>query len=155
MKILEIISKRLTALEAIQEKNTYEQNVRQPVYDREASDSDIVNDDNSRPNNGGSTQSIDLDSACARDNLKEFAQIRERLARVSLPNELKVKNITGIKSECRPAQKIISKSLRKARLNHGIMEVTKQERDNLFIISAVNVQFAQAAYADIAVKIHF
>ena len=47
-EVLESISKRLTALEAIQEKKTVEQNVRQPVNDRDASDSEIVNEDNSR-----------------------------------------------------------------------------------------------------------
>ena len=66
------------------------QNFPQPLYDSD----NIDNDDNSRPNNSGSTQSTKLnpldlgsDSACARANLKEFDQIRKRLAKVSLPNE--------------------------------------------------------------------
>ena len=83
----------MTALEAIQEKNTSDQKFQQPVSDCE----NIGNYDN---NNGGSTQPsesiynhLDLgsDTACARDNIKEFDQIREIRAKVSLPLNKNVK----------------------------------------------------------------
>ena len=169
---LEVITKRLSALEAIQEKNSSDQKVQQPVSDSD----NIASDDNIRTN-GVSTQPseatfnpLDLgsDSACARDNLKEFDQIRERLAKVSLPNELKVNdNSSGIKTECRPTLKVIAKSARfaetnlkqlfllSARINNGSVQVTEQELENLFIISAANIQFAQAEYANIVVKNSF
>ena len=67
-------------------------------------------------NNDVSTQPIDdslLGSACAKDHLKEFDQIRERLTKVSFPNDLKVNdNSNGIKAESRPALKVVSKSAR-------------------------------------------
>ena len=91
---LEDISKRLAVLESNQQHPIQEQIEEQP------------NVDNNNINNGVSTQPIDdslLGSACAKDHLKEFDQIRERLTKVSFPNDLKVNdNSNGIKAESRP-----------------------------------------------------
>ena len=159
-EVLDSISKRLSVLELNQQRLIQEPNVPQPNIDNE--NSNINND------NGVSTQPIDdalLGSACAKDHLKEFDQIRERLAKVSLPNDLKVNdNSNGIKAESRPALKVVSKSARFAETNlkqlslisskiqNGIVTVSEQEIETLFTINAANVEFSQAEYANIVVK---
>ena len=158
---LEDISKRLAALESNQQRPIQEQIEEQPNVDSNVN----------TVNNGVSTQPIDesiIGGACSKDYLREFDQIRERLAKVSLPSELKVNdNSNGIKTESRPALKVVSKSARfaetnlkqialiSARIQNGSVSVSEQEIETLYTISAVNVQFAQAEYANIVVKNSF
>ena len=161
------ILKRLDSLETAEKQRKEEQTGQQPVIDNGQN----VNNQNQ---NGSTNQSTTLgaESALPLNYSKEFDQIRERLAKVSLPSELKVNdNSQGIKNECRPTLKVISKSARFAETNlkqlslisarlqgteqNKTVEVTEQELEALFTISTANIQFVQAEYANIVVKNSF
>ena len=86
---LEGITRRLALLESTQQTDVPSQKVQQPIPDN------VNTDVSTQPNEFTLLGSA---SACVKDHLKEFDQICERLAKVSLPTELKVNdNSTGIK----------------------------------------------------------
>lgn len=118
---------------------------------------------------GGSADNFQEVSASNRpihDVLKEFEQIKESLARVSLPAHLKVQDsAAGIKQDSRATLKILSKSARFAETTLKQISIlsarqqddksyiiSEEELSILFAISAAQIHFLQSEYAGLVVK---
>ena len=103
--------------------------------------------------------------------MKEFDQVKDSVARVSLPQHLKlVDSSAGIKAESKPTLKIISKTARIAETGFKILSTLTPTNSNnsdtrpdsvtvsqdnlgaLFTLFAAQMQFLQQEYANIVVK---
>ena len=104
------------------------------------------------------------------DYLKEFDQVKDSVARITLPQHLKlVDSQTGIKAESNPTLKVISKTARIAETGFKILSsltptttnsdtqpnsvtVSQDNFGALFTLFAAQMQFLQQEYANIVIK---
>ncbi|KAK3774908.1 hypothetical protein RRG08_007266 [Elysia crispata] len=128
-------------------------------------------DSRSRPFQDCGIPDNDIDhAACSTiDVTQEFERVRDKLNRVSLPSSYKVHDsAAGIKQDCKPALKVISRCARFAET--GLKQLSTFERDDngmfclsssddevqsLFTIFAAQSSFLKAEYSSLVVKSSF
>lgn len=102
----------------------------------------------------------------AADLQRDFDRLRDSLNRVPVPEGLKLyDSSTGVKQECRPTLRVISKCARYTevtlkilsaiKVENGEVRMCAQDLDNLFIGLAAEINFLQAEYANLVVKSAF
>ncbi|GFR62032.1 hypothetical protein ElyMa_003573000 [Elysia marginata] len=103
----------------------------------------------------------------AADIQRDFERIRDSLIRIPVPTGLKVNDSSvGIKQECRPALKILSKCARYGETGLKILSqiadepgetinVKKSDLDSIFVTLAAEVNFLQSEFAALVVKSTF
>ncbi|GFO02318.1 hypothetical protein PoB_002882300 [Plakobranchus ocellatus] len=103
----------------------------------------------------------------AADIQHDFERIRDSLVRIPVPTGLKVSDSSvGIKQECRPALKILSKCARYGETGLKILSqivdepgetinVKKSDLDSIFVTLAAEVNFLQSEFAALVVKSTF
>ena len=104
----------------------------------------------------------------AADIQRDFERLRDSLARIPTPPGLKVSDSSnGIKQECRPALKVLSKCARFAETGLKVLSqipadrdsesvtVDKNDLESVFVVLAAQINFLQSEYAALVVRSTF
>ncbi|GFR86020.1 hypothetical protein ElyMa_004189400 [Elysia marginata] len=99
---------------------------------------------------------------------RDFGRVRDSVTRIHVPNNYKINdNSVGIKQDCKPALKVISKCARYAETGLKIMSqipdnensetviVQKDDLEKLFIVFAAQCTFLRSEYASLVVRLIF
>ena len=118
-----------------------------------------------------STASSTASPLIPHDLGRKFDSIRERLSRVSIPDDFKLnESPAGIKQELKPCLKVISKTARHSEtglkllatitdpdneIGNGSFNLTTAQAQDLFTVFASQSQFLQSEYTSLVVKSTF
>lgn len=103
----------------------------------------------------------------AADVQRDYERLRDSLIRVPVPHNLRVHDTSsGLKQDCRPILKVISKCARYSETGLKVLSqipdsneeqilVSKYDLENLFIIFAAQNNFLQSEYASLVVRSTF
>ena len=98
------------------------------------------------------------------DYLKAFDTLKDRVARIQLPNNLRLaESAAGIKTDSKPVLRVISKTARIAETGFKLLSELNEDPsltsskakvtfDNLFALFAAQMQFLQQEYANLVVQ---
>ena len=98
---------------------------------------------------------------------RHYERVKESVSRISTPNQYKVQDsATGIKQDCKPVLKVVTKCERFAKTgikimqqmrdNHGnVVSINKSDLEKLFLVFNAQCEYLKSEYASLVVKSNF
>ena len=100
----------------------------------------------------------------AADVHRDYERVKESVCRISIPNQYKVQDsATGVKQDCKPVLKVVTKCARVAETgmkimsqmpdNHGdVVSINKSDLEKLFIVFNAQCEYLKSEYASLEIK---
>ena len=155
------LSRRVSTLETQQTVDNNDRSNKQNDQYKYENTANVLENNNSRALLDLQNEAVGPSVNIAADVQRDFERIRDSLLRVPVQNNLKVRdNPTGIKQECKPTLKILSKCARYAEVMVKVLSTRNAESeeeniDKLFTCVAAQINFLQSEFTNLVVKSSF